>query len=381
MLTQLRADEREAYLEDLAHKVTPAVDLFLYSLLSGLLVGLGFRFDQRALLVGAALIAPRMAPVVGLALAAISGAPRFFLRLISALLVALALLGGVAALALGLGADADGSHLLVSAHTKLNLIDMGLLLVGATLMAVGLARDSRVPALPSAAVAYELVLPVGAAAMGLTRADPDLWQGALLILALHLTWGVIVGLAVLTMLGFRPLTGGSQSLPAAIILMGVIGLLGAGGLGASVLAAAPTPPPTPTATPTMTTTATITSTMTASPSSTNTLTATASRTPTATPTPTPPIAVIALPEDSGARLRDEPGGLTIGFLGSTDQVQIIGGPQEFEGDEWWLVRTEAGEEGWLLGVLLATITPTPSETPVPPTETATPVAPTLSATP
>ena len=51
MLTQLRADEREAFLEGLAQLVTPDVSFFLRALAAGLLIGFGFRLDQRALLV------------------------------------------------------------------------------------------------------------------------------------------------------------------------------------------------------------------------------------------------------------------------------------------------------------------------------------------
>ncbi len=65
MLTQLRADEREAFLEDLAHIVTPGVDFFLYVLLAGLLIGLGFRLEQISLLFVGALVAPKLGPVIG----------------------------------------------------------------------------------------------------------------------------------------------------------------------------------------------------------------------------------------------------------------------------------------------------------------------------
>ena len=72
MLTQMRADEREAYLEELAHQVSPGIDLYLFAGVAGLFIGLAFRFDQLALLVAAVLVAPRLAPEAGMALAASS---------------------------------------------------------------------------------------------------------------------------------------------------------------------------------------------------------------------------------------------------------------------------------------------------------------------
>jgi hypothetical protein len=65
----------------------------------------------------------------------------------------------------------------------------------------------------------------------------------------------------------------------------------------------------------------------------------------------------------GAILRDAPDGTDVGFLAEADAVQVIGGPETIEDEIWWQIRTQDGEEGWLLGVLLATLTPTPSATP------------------
>src|SRR3989337_3322781 len=89
MLTQVRADEREAYLEEWAHQVSPGIDLYLFAGAAGLFIGLTFRFDQLALLVAAVLVAPRLAPVAGMALAAGCGSPRHLWRPNRGLLLAL----------------------------------------------------------------------------------------------------------------------------------------------------------------------------------------------------------------------------------------------------------------------------------------------------
>jgi hypothetical protein len=363
MLTQLKADERESFLEVLAHQVSPTVDLFLLAILAGLLVGLGFRFDQRALLVGGTLLAPRMAPVVGMALAAVSGSPRFFLRMLAAISLAIALLGVVAGFIGGYEIGPKPGLILAVGHTKLNLVDFTLLLMGAILMASGLARKERVPQLASAAVAYELALPIGVTGIGLVMDDPDLWQRALLTFGLHLTWAVVAGLGTLTVLGFRPLTGSSTSLAAAMILMAFVAMFGGVGMGVSVLASIPTPTATPTITPTPTATATPTITPTHTSTATATRTATATHTSTATPTPTPPSAIVIGTGDQGAILRDEPGGVIVGFVAEGDTILVIGGPNELKGSLWWFVRTVDEIEGWLIGNLMATLTPTPSITP------------------
>ncbi len=357
MLTQLRADEREAFLEDLARVVTPGADMFVLVVAAGLMIGFGFRLDQRALLLAGVLLAPRMAPLAGLSLSAVSGSPRFFARQLAGLAVAVALLLASSALSGGLGVPAGRGTILAAGHTRLNLVDFGLLLGGAVVVAYSLARHTQISPLGSVAMAYETLLPLAVVGIGLVRSDPHLWQGALLTAALHLTWAVLAGMATLVALGFRPLVGGGRSLPAAISLVGLIGLLSAAGLGASVLASAPTPTPTPTVTPTPTPTSTGTATPTPSPTNTGTPTAT----PTATLTPTPaPRAVVYGGGDAGVFLRQAPGGTPVAGLFHGMSLEVLGGPQRFGDQLWWQVRTTDGQVGWILAAYLATVTPTPT---------------------
>ena len=359
-ISQLQATEREAFLDRLANAVTPGPGFFLYALLCGALIGLGFRYDQRALLVAGALLAPRLGSVVGLSLAAVSGSLRFFLRMFVALALGVLLVAVAAGLAFGLALELDTNSLLPYEHTKLNLVDFGLLLTGAVIMAIVLARSERIAGVASVAVAYELFLPLGAVAVGFVLGEPELIEGATLTFVLHLTWAVAAGLFTMVLMGFRPLTGSGRSLAAAIVMMGLLGVVSALGFGTSVLAALPTPTPTPTLTPTATATATATATPTVTPTSTATATATSTATNTPTLTPTPPLAIVLGTNFQGAILRDAPDGLPVDFVAERESLLVIGGPEQSTGQLWWLVRKEDGAEGWLLGDFLATVTPTGS---------------------
>jgi hypothetical protein len=369
MLTQLRADEREVFLEELAHSVSPSVDLFLYAILAGVLIGLGFSLDQNAFLIAGALATPRMAPIAGLALAAVSGSPRFFIRMLAALTVALVLLGLVAGLSGLITSSLSSGVLLALEHASLNLVDFGLLLVGAVLMSLSVARAQQVSLLASTAVAYELALPLGAVAIGVVQGNPDLTQGALLMFGLHLTWAVVASAGTFVALGFRPLTGYSHSIAMAVVLMGLITLASALELGFSVKATLPTPTITPTFTPTPSGTPTITATFTASATPTISTTPTVTPTFTPTATPLPPLAIVIQTGDLGGYLRDAPAGDITGFLRDGDEVRIVGDPVEVNGVLWWPVRTSDGSVGWLHGALIATATPTlsirPTTTPSP----------------
>lgn len=369
MLTQLRADERETFLEGLAKLVSPGIDFFILALVAGIALGFGFRFDQRALLVAGALIAPRMAPLLGIALSAVSGSPRYFLRMLVSFSVASLILGVVAGLIGGLPFGDNPPYLLAQGHIKLNLIDFAIVMVAAVLITVRLSREERIAPLPSTAIAYELMLPLAAGAIGLMQGDPELWQGALLTFGLHVAWTIVVSASTLAVLGFRPLTGASYSLAAAVVLLGLVALLGATSLGASVLASLPTPTgtPTPTATATVTPTITLTPTLTHTP----TITATATVTPTATATSTatPQPALVSQTGGTGAvvRVTPDPAAAHVGFVNEGTDMLILDGPVMLEDSVWWFVRytTQLGEtrEGWLQGDYLATATPGPSPTP------------------
>jgi hypothetical protein len=362
MLTQMRADEREAYLEDLAHQVSPGIDLYLLAAASGLLIGLAFRFDQLALLVAAVLVAPRLTPVAGMALASVCGSLRYFGRQIGAILLTLLLVALTAGLLGGI-ADASSASVLAAGYAGLNLVDFLVVLAGASVMGVSLARNGTVEPVASALLAYELLLPAAAVGYGVVTVQPAVWQGAAMTVALNLSWAVVACGLVLVLYGLRPLTGSGYSLPAAIGLMAAVGLVSALNLGVSVLAAVPTPTPTPSPTPTATPTPLPTATRTPTATDTATVTPTATRTPTATLTPTPPAAVVTGTGGAGVLLRDTPGGESTSGLIEGLPVLIIAGPETFGAEAWLQVRVSDGREGWILARYIATLTPTPSPTP------------------
>ena len=363
--TQLRADEREAFLEGLARSLTPGFDFYLRALGCGLLLALGFRFEQAVLLFAGLLVAPPMSPLPGMTLAAVSGRLRFFLTQLAMLAVVLSLTGLLCWIG-GQGTLGKESDFLAGLHTSINLIDLTVAIVGAVMLTWLFARRNQVSVAPSLAISYEVLLPLGAAAYGLARGDLTLAQDAGLVFSVNLILALAASLIVLIALGFRPLVGGTHSLAIAIGLIGLLGLLAVAGLGATVVASLPTPTPTPTNTPpppTATATPTATPTPSASP--------TASPPPTSTPTatPIPPRAFVVRVGNDGVFLRQEPMGALVSGLYGGMEVEYLGNPQSLEGKTWVQVRMLDGATGWMLAEFLATAGPaattTPTLTPVP----------------
>lgn len=385
LLAPLNADERAAFLDNLAHRAAPSFDFFLFSLIAGLVLGVGLVLDSPALLVLGAVLAPLMAPVVGLSLGTVLGSGRYFLRS----LVGLLLGGGLVFVSGWLAGIAARQFLepgqvleMVYIHAQLSWPDFLVLAISAILTVAALTHTDDTSlghsiggslrsgivssaAVPSVALAYELYLSIATASFGLGSGLSHLFPDGLIVFALHLSWAALLGAVTLFLMSFRPLTLFGYTLSGAMALLGVLLLIGVSGAGtvATTKMGLPTPIPTATFTPTLTPTQTLTPVPpTATPTSTATLTPTLTPTQTLTPTPTPVFAIIQAGETAGgAYLREEPAGSIITVLANGQRVQVLPERAEVDGNIWVLVIAADGTQGWMQQALLveAPLTPTP----------------------
>lgn len=364
LLAPLDADEKEAILADIAHKASPTFDFFWFSLLAGMVIAIGVLLDQPALLLLGSLLAPLMAPVVGLSLGAISGSMRFFFRSMAGLGVGslLVFLTGVAA---GYIIRSWSPHTLnqAYAHAQLSWENFLVLAVGGIFTTAAMLRNGLRAGATSVALAYGLYIPLVVAGFGLTSGHPDLFPDGLVVFAIHLAWAALLGTITLAVLGYRPLTLFGYTFGAALAILGIILLIGLGGTGAVFGGQIALPTPVPTAT--FTITPSLTASLTPQPPTatlTPTLTHTPSPTPTQTltPTATPMYALIQTEGGTGALLRDEPGGVVIGSYFDGTLLQVLPGSITQNGTVWVRVIAPDGNNGWIVQSLLVTATPAPN---------------------
>ena len=83
--------ERALYLGEIAQRLVPGVEFFLFSLVAGLVITLAILLDSPAIFILGALLAPFMAPVIGLGFSAVIGSSTFFSRSIGAMFIGCAL--------------------------------------------------------------------------------------------------------------------------------------------------------------------------------------------------------------------------------------------------------------------------------------------------
>ena len=73
VIAPLTPDEKTDYIQAVLRKASPSFDFFLFSLLSGVVISIGFILDSPYVLLLGALVAPLMSPLVGTALGIILG--------------------------------------------------------------------------------------------------------------------------------------------------------------------------------------------------------------------------------------------------------------------------------------------------------------------
>jgi hypothetical protein len=370
----LNADERADALDQLVRRTLPTFDFFLFSFIAGVIFALGLLVDSLAILVLGAIVAPLMAPVVGISLGTVVGSAKHFGRSLAGLLIgsllvfiAAAILGFFARYLMPLELD------LAYTHAQLSLPGILLLIVGAIFTSVLMVFPDRSSKAPSVAIAYTVYLPLAVAGFGLTSGAPILWPDGLVVYTVHLTLAVLIGALTLAVLGFRPLTLFGYTFGGVVVLLGVVLVVGLSSLGA-VLGAFGTPMAVPTQTPTITLTQTPippTATLTLTPvpptdTPTLTVTPTPSATLTQTPTltPTPVYALIDASEDSGgAFMRSDPSfdSSIQSVVANGTIVEILEDSVEGDGYFWAFIRVLTdGREGWILQSLLAIATPAPN---------------------
>lgn len=173
-------------------------------LLSGAIATLGLALDSSAVVIGAMLVAPLLAPVLGLALALAVGDGRLAVQ------TAVIVLGstvGVILVAAALTAVLPFHTVTVeiSARTRPTTLDLAIAVFsGLAGAVVTVSRGSRLSAaIPGVAIAVALIPPLAVAGFGLGVGRSDLVRGSLLLYAANLAGIVLSGMAVFLLIGMH----------------------------------------------------------------------------------------------------------------------------------------------------------------------------------
>ena len=202
----LSAEDRGAIFNEAASSATDTgLPYWIVLLLAAGIASLGLALDSAAVVIGAMLVAPILAPIVGLALALALGDSRLAVR--TAILLALSTIGVIAVAALL--TVALPFHTLtaqISARTRPTMLDLGIAVFsGLAGAVVTVARGSRLSgAVPGVAVSVALVPPLAVAGYGVgTGLNWSIIRGSLLLYGANLAGIVISAMAIFLLVGMH----------------------------------------------------------------------------------------------------------------------------------------------------------------------------------
>jgi len=383
LLIPLGADERAAFLDAVALRTVPSFDFFLFSILAGIIFGSGILLNAPALLVLGAVASPFIGPLIGLSLATLVGSARFFWQVLAGAIVGSLLMFGGGVLA------GFVFHLLPGGPFSPDAFQLPLtwpalvvLVVGICLVAFSLVHSEQKPVLPSILVTYSLYIPLVAAGVGLSTAQPHLIREGLGLFAIYLACSVLFGTIALALQGFRPMSFFGYTIGTTLLLASIIILVGASGFGTlmmdrllpadgiipvasegsqvagststitatiqpSATGLTPLPsetptPPQPTRTPT------------------RTLVLTATSTITLTPIPTPVWAIVTAANGVYVRSKPSSTGAIVTTVEKGGLVKVLPDTVKEGLTTWVHIVTPEGIEGWVIQSVLVTATPSPT---------------------
>ena len=84
--------ERTLFVNEIANRLVPGLDFYLFSMLCGLILAVAILVDHPAMYIMAALIAPFLSPVIGIGFSTAIGSLRFFFQSLVSLVIGAALI-------------------------------------------------------------------------------------------------------------------------------------------------------------------------------------------------------------------------------------------------------------------------------------------------
>jgi hypothetical protein len=375
LISRFSDEEASARLENMAQRAVPTFDYFIFAVVAGSLLGIGYLLNAPAILLLALVLAPFPAPWVGISLSAATGESRFFGQTLGGFFTAI-LIVFITGILAGLTSRIFMPILLDQAYLHARLWWTSLLLValGAVAVVLLFSQKEEKPVLAGLILNYGLLLPISAAGFGLGNGTPGLWPQGLAVFLVHFALAIILGLAIFYYMGFRPFESIGYAWGAGVVIVSLMVVLGFAGLGTLIPIPQPAaiePSPTSTENPTVTATPSLAPVALATSTPTLEL---PTITPEPTDTPRPSATLVVIPTTAfgriqsftggdGAVIRVSPGGTAITTILNGYLVEILpDDPVTLDRSVWIKIKfTTASRtiEGWVLQGLIVTPTPQP----------------------
>ena len=367
--------EQQLLLESLLTLTAPTLNFFVMSLVGSLALGAAMTFDDPAVLVLALILLPFFRPIYGLALLPAAWKISHVLKSLISLLVLVLFVLAAGLLSGWLSKEFPPQNINLYRFSAPYWLDLALVSASAILGTWMMIRTGELPRLVGVLLSYEILLPLAIAGFSFPLGASAIFPGALMVSLAHLGLAFLLAGSTFLLLGLpsRRRAGWLLLFIPLLLALGSLLLNLPNFTGAILARATPSPTPSvtlrPSNTPLPDPSPTLTPRVQQSPTAAATLTPTRSatplpsetHTPTLTQTPEPTTFWAVLIAEQGAVLRESPTfeAPIAGYLNNGDAVEILEAIIAEGGSLWYRVSTPNGQNGWLLGSLVNTQTPTP----------------------
>ncbi len=203
LLPSLHEEEKIAVYKDILQGAHPGISFYIMITLASLIASVGLLQNSPAVIIGAMLVAPLMAAVIGIGLGLTLGDYRMFEMGMKATFLGVVLAVGTGVVtALVIPGKQITPEIL--ARTRPSLLDLIVALASGAAGSYALCRKEVSAALPGVAIAAALVPPLATVGIAIAMSKWVLAGGAFLLYLTNVVAIVAIGGVVFLLLGFKP---------------------------------------------------------------------------------------------------------------------------------------------------------------------------------
>lgn len=206
ILPTLNVDERREVQKTIYRGARSRIDFFLMTALSSAIATFGLLLDSPAVIIGAMLVAPLMASIVGIGLGVVLGGAEMLRQSLLTTLRGILLAIAVSAI-IGLFHPNTAPTTEILNRIQPGVMDLGVALASGLAGAYAACRKDVSSSLAGVAIAVALVPPLAVVGLGISMGRWDIALGALLLFATNLIAIASAGGLIFLLVGFAPPLG------------------------------------------------------------------------------------------------------------------------------------------------------------------------------
>lgn len=216
----LEEDFKDLFLQ-LRESARAPAHFLLLMVLSAIVATLGLFLSSAAVIIGAMVLAPLMAPIISLAMGILRGDRGLLATSLTTIGIGTLLaLGTAAFIALIIPFEKITPEM--AGRLNPNLLDLGVAIAAGIAGAYAHARESVMKSLPGVAIAVALAPPLCVAGIGIGWMDLHIISGALLLFLTNLIGIALAAAVTFLVLGYAPILKARRGLAISLLLLGLI---------------------------------------------------------------------------------------------------------------------------------------------------------------